>query len=184
VKVGGPVIARATPADVADVARIAGESFSKPWEEGVFHEELGREFASLYVRRPSPAAPPVAFVSFWVVRDEVHVLYLATLPEHRRAGHARALLAFALGHARERGARHASLEVRSDNRAARSLYSALGFHPVARRPRYYVEDAADAVVMWRELERSSAGYEVVSSTASTSVTAAASRTPAAMPSRR
>ena len=56
-KVCGPVIARATPADVADVARIAGESFSKPWDEGVFHEELGREFASLYVRRPSPAAP-------------------------------------------------------------------------------------------------------------------------------
>jgi len=69
-------------------------------------------------------------VSFWIVRDELHVLSLATAPEHRRRGHGEALLTAALEHARAKGARRASLEVRSDNDAACDLYRKLGFEPV------------------------------------------------------
>ncbi len=46
----------------------------------------------------------------------------------------------------EEGARHLTLEVRSENEAARSLYSGLGLAPVGVRPGYYDDD--DALIMW------------------------------------
>jgi ribosomal-protein-alanine N-acetyltransferase len=44
------------------------------------------------------------------------------------------------------GARHLTLEVRSENEAARSLYSGLGLAPVGVRSDYYDDD--DALIMW------------------------------------
>ncbi len=142
-----PLVTRANASDVTPVARIARQCFLRPWDEGVFREELEREFANLLVLRPARSMEPVAFVSFWVVRDEVHVLALATAPACRRRGYARALLTSALAEGRALGARYASLEVRTDNAAARGLYEQLGFQIVGTRHGYYVEDRADADVM-------------------------------------
>src|SRR5690606_38126633 len=44
------------------------------------------------------------------------------------------------------GARHLTLEVRSRNTAARSLYSSVGLAPVGVRPGYYGDD--DALILW------------------------------------
>jgi ribosomal-protein-alanine N-acetyltransferase len=40
-----------------------------------------------------------------------------------------------------------TLEVRLSNRAARALYGKFGFRPVGVRPRYYSDDAEDALIM-------------------------------------
>lgn len=62
--------------------------------------------------------------TFWMIRD----LYVP--PEHRGAGHARGLVAFAVDAARAAQARRLSLQTELDNTAARALYRSLGFHEV------------------------------------------------------
>jgi ribosomal-protein-alanine N-acetyltransferase len=46
----------------------------------------------------------------------------------------------------EEGARHITLEVRSENEPARSLYARLGLAPVGVRKDYYGDD--DALILW------------------------------------
>ncbi len=142
-----PIILPMAGADVAAVHALAQECFRTAWDRHVFEEELGRDWAYLRVLRPSPAEPVVAFLSFWLVRDEIHVLNLGTHPACRRQGYARLLMDDMLGFARSRGVRYVSLEVRRGNRAALGLYGALGFDAIGIRPGYYADDGEDAVVM-------------------------------------
>jgi ribosomal-protein-alanine N-acetyltransferase len=46
----------------------------------------------------------------------------------------------------DEGAKHMTLEVRSQNQEARALYSSLGFAPVGIRKGYYDDD--DALIFW------------------------------------
>ena len=48
-------------------------------------------------------------------------------------------------------ARIATLEVRTGNAAAIALYRGFGFAPVSMRPKYYVDNSEDALVMMLEL---------------------------------
>jgi ribosomal-protein-alanine N-acetyltransferase len=125
-------------------------SFPSPWSRRVFEEELGRELSHLKVLREEPNGPLVAFVNYWVVHDEIHVLNVATHPERRRRGHGRRLMDHVLRIARIRRARLVTLEVRRGNDAARQLYAELGFEAIGVRPRYY-ENAEDAIVMMLRL---------------------------------
>ena len=75
---------------------------------------------------------------------------LVVAPSARGRGIARALVEAAETAAAAAGARHLYLEVRCDNAAAIGLYRKLGYHPVARLPRYY-EDGQDAIRLERPL---------------------------------
>jgi ribosomal-protein-alanine N-acetyltransferase len=46
------------------------------------------------------------------------------------------------------------LEVRESNAAARALYAARGFEPIARRARYYRKPVEDAIVLRLEMSSS------------------------------
>ena len=78
---------------------------------------------------------------------ELHVTTIAVRPEHRRRGHARALVSAAL--AAYPVARCVHLEVRPTNAAAITLYESLGFRATGRRPRYYGDE--DALLMTLDL---------------------------------
>ena len=136
------------PMDLEDVVAIAAASFDPPWSRGAFEEELARDWAHVWVvRRASHRESLVeAFLDFWWVRDEVHVLNLATSPQSRRVGHARRLMNAMLSYAKSRGARRASLESWAHNSAALTLYESLGFESIGVRPSYY-GNGVDAVVM-------------------------------------
>ena len=90
---------------------------------------------------------PRAFLLAWLVVDELHVLSVATLPESRRRGMARALLERAIAFARENDVRTVLLEVRRSNAAAIRLYRAFGFSASALRPKYYADNLEDAIEM-------------------------------------
>jgi len=90
---------------------------------------------------------PRAFLLAWLVVDELHVLSVATLPESRRRGMARALLERAIAFARENDVRTVLLEVRRSNAAAIRLYRAFGFSAAALRPKYYADNLEDAIEM-------------------------------------
>jgi ribosomal-protein-alanine N-acetyltransferase len=83
--------------------------------------------------------------------DEMEILNLAVLPALRRHGLATQLLAAALDHARSRGAKKSFLEVRYANTAAIAFYLRHGFTQSGRRPGYYSDPSADALLLSRPL---------------------------------
>lgn len=80
--------------------------------------------------------------------DEGHVIDLAVAPLRRRHGVGRRLLRSLVAELRARDARAITLEVRTSNLAALSLYRGEGFEVEGRRPRYY-PDGEDALLLWR-----------------------------------
>jgi ribosomal protein S18 acetylase RimI-like enzyme len=77
-----------------------------------------------FVRRMQRAIPESP-------REALYVDALATAPEFRRRGVARALLAAAEEEARRQGLIRVCLETEADNRPARRLYKSCGFVVVA-----------------------------------------------------
>lgn len=139
--------------DLDEVMGIERLSFRAPWSRQVFIEELDRDWAHVDVvkERRGSGWRVVAFCNYWLVRDEVHILNVATHPDERRKGHAARLLAHVVEFARRHGCRYITLEVRRSNQGAIKLYRSFGFRPVGIRPNYYVEDNEDAIVMLLEL---------------------------------
>ena len=83
----------------------------------------------------------------WLVADELHITLIAVDPSVRRRGHGKRLLSALLQQARQQGAIHATLEVRSNNLAAIALYANGGFLSAGTRLRYY-SDGSDALIQW------------------------------------
>ena len=138
-------------ADLDDIMDIERVSFRAPWSRQVFVEELDREWAHVDVLKERAGGRVLAFVNYWLVRDEVHVLNVATHPQERRQGHGSRLLEHVIAFAVRNKCRYVTLEVRRSNAGAIRLYKKYGFRPVGVRPNYYVEDNEDAIVMLLEL---------------------------------
>jgi ribosomal-protein-alanine N-acetyltransferase len=143
----------ATAIDAAAMARAHAGAFEAAWREEDFEDLLdGEGIFGLVAFDPNEAALGVILCR--IAADEMEVLTLGVTGEARRQGVAKALMAAALGAAREAGARACFLEVAVDNPAAASLYAGLGFRRAGVRKRYYDRGAAgqvDALVMRRDL---------------------------------
>jgi len=135
--------------DLDEVDAIERHSFKSPWPARVFIEELERAWARVDVAREAHRV--VGFCNYWLVKDEVHLLAIATHPDHRRSGVAARLLDHLLALARAEGCVLVTLEVRRSNRPAIALYERFGFVGVGVRRGYYAEDGEDALVMTLEL---------------------------------
>jgi ribosomal-protein-alanine N-acetyltransferase len=134
------------PLEVSDIdAAVALEARCqpRPWSDGVFRDELAGE-DRVYLGAFDQAL--VGFGGAVIVGDEAHVTNLLVAPERRREGVGRRLLVELITELISRGTRHLTLEVRSENDTARSLYKSLGMAPVGVRPGYYGDD--DALIMW------------------------------------
>ena len=140
-------------ADLSEVMAIEVVSFSLPWTEEMFANELGAgTLAGVLVARVAAAGSlpsVVGYICFWLVSDELHINNLAVHPRWRKRGIARELLRAALQQGRRGGAHAAFLEVRASNVAAQGLYRQFDFEPVGVRRRYYTHPIEDAVIMCR-----------------------------------
>ncbi|HEU4729603.1 MAG TPA: ribosomal protein S18-alanine N-acetyltransferase [Kofleriaceae bacterium] len=143
-------------ADLDAIDEIERHSFPRPWPREVFEAELTRELARLDVARTGAV---IGFCNYWIISDpegrggEVHILAIATHPDHRRAGVGAALLGHALAQGRAQGASLATLEVRRGNAPAIALYERAGFRTVHVRRQYYQDNGEDALVMLTEWSR-------------------------------
>jgi ribosomal-protein-alanine N-acetyltransferase len=144
-------LVRIDPMADADVAAVVALDASAQVSEEELRAELARSWSRVWVAREDGEGV-VAFVVFWHVADELHLLNLATRGDRRRRGVARALMEEVVGYAGRHRVRFVLLEVRRSNRSAISLYRALGFFAVGVRPRYYSDDE-DAVEMALSLDR-------------------------------
>jgi len=138
--------------ELPDVHVIERMSFRNPWPLHIFQQELTHSWSRMWGAYVPDERAPVAFLLFWLVYDEVHILNIATHPRHRRRSIARTMLERLLAEARSTGARYLTLEVRPSNAPALGLYSSLGFEVVGVRPRYYSDNGEDALVMVKTLD--------------------------------
>lgn len=146
-----PAITRATAADLDRILEIEAACFNDPWPRQSFQEELQNENARLLVLSLPGENERAAFIDYWRVLDEVHLMDIAVDPMFQRRGLARLLIAHMMEdpYNGEPVAR-ALLEVRVSNTPAITLYRRLGFEDAGVRKRYY-PDGEDALVM--SLER-------------------------------
>jgi ribosomal-protein-alanine N-acetyltransferase len=144
--VGGVVttsIRRLTLDDLEAVVAMEAANQPAPWSDGVFRDELAAE-NRVYLAADEDGV--VGFGGVMLVGDEAHVTNLLVDPVWRRRGIGLELMRALIDEAVAEGARHITLEVRSENDAARRLYARLGLAPVGMRKGYYGDD--DALILW------------------------------------
>ncbi len=147
-------IRRMRPEDLPAVVEIERVAFRHPWSAELLRRELTHDWSTIFLAEEPVSEDEMrllGFSIFWLVHDEVHILNVATAPEHRHRGVARAVLAATLEHARQHRCVLATLEVRRSNEPALNLYRSVGFRPVGIRPNYYVDEREDAIVMVLDL---------------------------------
>lgn len=133
-------------ADIPAVHAVERRSFSTPWPENAFEEEITRNRMARYVvaRVGSQIA---AYAGLWIIVDEGHITTFGVDPAWRRQGIGQRILLHLADMSRELGATRMTLEVRVSNTAAQALYAKFGFVETGRRPNYYSDDGEDALVM-------------------------------------
>ncbi|HLV10594.1 MAG TPA: ribosomal protein S18-alanine N-acetyltransferase [Halanaerobiales bacterium] len=132
------------------VMEIERESFADPWSRQSFISEICRNnyahyLVACYNKRV------VGYIGAWNVANELHITNLAIEQEQRRKGIAVKLIGQMIEEARIKGALRVTLEVRISNRAAIKLYKKMGFRAAGKRPRYYLNNGEDALIMWKGL---------------------------------
>jgi ribosomal-protein-alanine N-acetyltransferase len=104
-------------------------------------------------RLASPHPPPdngrysLGFVGLWFGVDEAHITAIAVRQQWRGQGIGDLLMIGAFKLAEMHRCKLISLEVRTSNRVAQSLYEKYGFKKVGLRKAYYLDNREDAVVM-------------------------------------
>ncbi|MEY8830245.1 GNAT family N-acetyltransferase [Sedimentitalea sp. XS_ASV28] len=116
---------------------------ARPWSAEEFAALLEQRFCHVEGDRD-------CFALFRVIADEAELLTIATHPEARRQGRARACMSRWHERAQELGATYAVLEVAADNAPACALYEGCGYVQSGRRTGYYPRPdagACDALLM-------------------------------------
>jgi [ribosomal protein S18]-alanine N-acetyltransferase len=102
---------------------------------------------------PAPKATPpederiVGFVGVWFMVGEAHIVTIAVEKRERRKGIGEMLLIAAIELATRRSQEVVTLECRTSNLPAQTLYEKYGFRKVGVRKRYYTDNDEDALIM-------------------------------------
>lgn len=139
--------------DIPEIMAIEKESFPTPWTMGMFKKELESTHSwCLCVRINTPGENIVAaYIIFWLIADEAHLLNLAVKKEYRGQGLAFNLMKAMKEIAGKNEAVAQTLEVRESNTEAIKLYQKCGFVVKGVRPRYYTDTKEDALIMWADI---------------------------------
>ncbi|HSH24435.1 MAG TPA: ribosomal protein S18-alanine N-acetyltransferase [Massilibacterium sp.] len=133
--------------DIPSILEVEHASFSIPWTEEAFRNELTlNKFAVYLVVEMNQKV--IGYAGMWVIIDESHITNIAILPEYRGEGLGNLLFAEMIQLAQTLGAKTMTLEVRVSNDVAIQLYRKYGFQDGGIRKGYYTDNHEDALVMW------------------------------------
>lgn len=140
-----------SPEDVPAVLAIEKASFSTPWSEILFMNEI-------YKPRSIPKAAIiggqiVGYICANYLLEEGHILNVTVHPKFRKQGIACQLVHYMIELLKKEGCCTIFLEVRSSNEAAVRMYEKSGFSRIAARKAYYTLPVEDAVIMSLNLAR-------------------------------
>ena len=127
--------------DIPRLAALERLCFAEPWSERALADGLENPYFTVFVWEEEGKI--LGYAGYQRALDEAQIANVATHPEARRAGIARALLTSLAERWREEGICTATLEVRPSNGPAKALYASLGFFCEGRRPHFY-SDGEDA----------------------------------------
>lgn len=136
--------------DIEQVMVVEISSFTTPWPERIFRQELlDNSHAYYFVMEIDKKI--IGYVGMWVVFDDAQITNIAILPGFRGQKLGEKLFRFAIQRAISLGAKRLSLEVRISNIVAQKMYRKFGLVPGGIRKNYYTDNNEDAVVMWVNL---------------------------------
>ncbi len=164
--------------DIPAVVALEGRAMNEGWHPGAYAHELEHNGAARYLvvellptnpgeesshRASEESSHPAGeesshhdrgaiagFAGLWLQFDQAHVVTVAVEPAMQRNGIGSLLVLSLFNVAEEAGMEDATLEVRTSNVAARSLYRGFGFFEVGVRKKYYLDNGEDAVIMTTE----------------------------------
>jgi ribosomal-protein-alanine N-acetyltransferase len=148
-----------TPSDLDQIMKIEQVSFSSPWSQRFFLQEIQASCA--HSRLALLGEEIVGYVIYWLLPDEADIHNLAVHPAYRRRGLGRALMQAVIEEAKSRRSTRVTLEVRKSNEAAQQLYQGLGFETRGVRKAYYSDNGEDALVMVLEVDGSRSALDCV-----------------------
>jgi ribosomal-protein-alanine N-acetyltransferase len=131
--------------DIPSVMEIERISFSSPWSEIFFLNEIYKKNGISKVAVFEGKV--VGYVSAEYRLHEAHLLNLAVHPGVRRRGVATALMDEELRELRGKGCVFVYLKVRASNKDAQKFYELFGFEVEDIRKKYYDNPDEDALVM-------------------------------------
>jgi ribosomal-protein-alanine N-acetyltransferase len=141
------VVSGLAPDMIPSVAELERKCFSAPVsEEGLRSLYVGGIGKGFVCIEPDNRTV-LAYGGVMCAADEAQVLNIATCPEYRRNGLARAILSAILEHSEENGAEFITLEVRESNIPAISLYKKNGFEEDGMRKNFYSSPSENAILM-------------------------------------
>ena len=134
-----------TPDDSAALFKLSEKVFSSVWSEKSFFNDSKNPDA-IYVLAFSDGVL-VGYASYLKVLDEAQITNVAVLEKFRRQKIATKMFEFLIKKAISQKISFMSLEVRSQNAAAISIYKKFGFIKVGLRKNYYQKPEDDAILM-------------------------------------
>jgi [ribosomal protein S18]-alanine N-acetyltransferase len=135
-------------ADLHSIVKLEMAAFQDPWPPELLVGELIHPRAVQLIALRGET--PVGYAAFHHAAGEAELLRLAVVPEERRRGVARTLVAEGFERLRREDVQICFLEVRTDNSPAIALYERLGFTLTTRRKAYY-RDGTDALIYVAEV---------------------------------
>jgi [ribosomal protein S18]-alanine N-acetyltransferase len=147
---GGPILVRDfSPADAAAIMEIQlATPEMAQWRAEDYHKLSRTAGGTILVAESNERRTQIAgFIAMLALGEEAEVQNLAVRAGHRRRGIARALLQDAHRRLARQSVMRVFLEVRRSNVAAIELYKSLSYSPCGLRPRYYLSDGEDALVL-------------------------------------
>ena len=141
--------------DLPQVIAVERRAFPTPWSLAMFVLELSKP--SGVCLAASLDGKLVGYLICSRYDQVLHLMNIAVDPSAQRRGIASALLARMLQKAGPDEAY--TLEVRTSNAGAITLYERFGFRAAGMRRRYYQDTGEDAMIMWRTTgDRSGTGF--------------------------
>ncbi len=144
--------------DIDEVAHVQERAIPQDaWSAGKLYDEVGRPDRSWWVARKDGKV--VGCAGGQVVSGELCIFIVCVEPDMRKQGIGTHLLERVAVDGRALAADSITLEVRTDNETAISLYHELGLEDVGVRPRYY-KGKDDALIMRGPLPLTIAAREI------------------------
>ena len=130
--------------DIPAVLEIERATYTTPWSEQVFRDELRQPGRSYVVAMDGNEL--IGYGGVLLLGEDAHITTVAVAEDQQGRRLGTRLMLELVEAALRKNARHLTLEVRFSNNRAQSLYTRFGMAPVGVRKNYYVDE--DALIMW------------------------------------
>lgn len=137
-----------TQDDIDGVLEVSSLSLKESWSKKAYLDELKNPVAKYIIAKKSNKV--VGFLGVWSIIDEGHITNIAVHPEYRHQHIGSELITYLIEHSPSWGIDSLTLEVRTSNIIAQSLYKKYNFYEEGIRKAYYNDNKEDAIIMWRK----------------------------------